>query len=86
MASTTSADVAAPNRTITSVKTVVISVRRAAMNSRLPSVMSRGEIGVAYIAWKIRLHSSPLMIGKVASNDAEFMAAAASNPGARNSR
>src|SRR4029077_5714307 len=74
-----SADVAAPNRTMTSVKTAEMSVSRAAMNSRLPRVMSRAEIGVACIAWKVRLHVSPFMIGNVASKEAEFIAVAASN-------
>ena len=48
--------------------------------------MSRGEIGVAYIAWKILFQMSPPMIGKVASNDAACIAVAASSPGARNAR
>ena len=71
---------------MTSVKTVAMIVSRAAIQARLPRAMSRGEIGVACIAWKIRLQSSPPMIGKVASNDADCIAVAASSPGARNWR
>ena len=48
--------------------------------------MSRGEIGVAYIAWKVLLQTSPPMIGNVASNDAACIAVAASRPGARKTR
>ena len=48
--------------------------------------MSRGEIGVAYIAWKVLLQTSPPMIGKVASNEADCIAVAASRPGARKTR
>src|SRR5258705_5238442 len=70
-------DAAAPNRTMTIVKMVEISVSRAAIQARLPNAMSRGEIGVAYIAWQTRLHSSPAMIGNVASNEADCIARAA---------
>ena len=77
---------AAPKSTMTSVKTVVMSVSRAAIQSRLPSAMSRGRIGVAYIAWKTLFQISPPMIGKVASNEAACIAVAASRPGARNAR
>ena len=51
MASTISGDSAAPNATMTSVKIVQISVSRAAIQAMLPRAMSRGVIGVAYIAW-----------------------------------
>ena len=44
---------------MTTVKIVAIIVSRSAIQARLPRAMSRGEIGVAYIAWKIRCHSSP---------------------------
>ena len=67
-------------------KIVQISVSRAAIQARLPSAMSRGVIGVAYIAWKILLQTRPPMIGKVASNEADCIAVAASSPGARNTR
>ena len=86
MASTICHEAAAPNSTMTNVKTVEIIVRRAAIQRRLPSAMSRGEIGVACIAWKTRLHTSPFMIGNVASNAADCIAVAASSPGARNAR
>ena len=48
--------------------------------------MSRGEMGVAAIAWKTLFQISPPMIGKVASNEAVCMAVAARRPGARKSR
>ena len=48
--------------------------------------MSRGEIGVAYIAWKTLFQTRPLMIGNVASKAADCIAVAASSPGARNAR
>ena len=50
IASTMSGDWAAPNATITIVKMVQIIASRAAIQARLPSAMSRGVIGVAYIA------------------------------------
>src|SRR6476620_7455970 len=86
IASTMVGDSAAPNRMMTIVKIVQISVSRATIQARLPNAMSRGEIGVAYIAWKTRLHSSPAMIGNVASNDAVCIAVAARRPGARKTR
>ena len=67
-------------------KTVAIMSRRNAIQTTLPMAMSREPIGVACIAWKTRLHRSPLMIGKVASNAADCMHVAASRPGARNCR
>ena len=81
-----SGDAAAPNSTITSVKTVAMSSIRAAIQARLPSATSRPLIGVAYIAWKTRLHWRPAMIGKVDSNAADCIAVDASRPGARNAR
>ena len=48
--------------------------------------MSLPSIGVACIAWKIRLQSRPFITGKVASNAADCIAVAASNPGARKAR
>ena len=48
--------------------------------------MSRGEIGVAYMPWKIRVQIRPAMIGKVASKEADCIAVAASSPGARKTR
>jgi hypothetical protein len=84
MASRIVGDVAAPNATITAVKTVEISTSRAPIQTRFPRATSRLVIGVAYIAWNTRLHTSPAMIGNVASNDAACMAVATSRPGARN--
>src|SRR5689334_16343318 len=81
-----SGDCAAPNSTMTSVKIAEISVSRAITQARLPSAMSRAEIGVAYMPWKIRFHSSPAMIGNIASNEADCIALAASRPGARKTR
>ena len=81
-----SGDAAAPNSTMTIVKTVAMSVSRARSRARLPRAMSRGEIGVAYIAWKILLQTRPPMIGNVASNAADCIAVDASRPGARNAR
>src|SRR5258705_7498827 len=50
MASTMSGDSAAPKATITIVKIVQIMVSRATIQAILPRAMSRGVIGVAYIA------------------------------------
>ena len=76
----------APNRNITNVKTVAMSSIRTAIQAMLPSAMSLPEIGVACIAWKIRVQMSPDMIGKAASNAADCMHVVASRPGARNCR
>jgi len=86
IARTISGDAAAPKRTITKVKIAVIIVRRTVIQATLPRTMSRGVIGVAYIAWKVRCQVSPLMIGKVDSNEAACIAVAARSPGARNCR
>ena len=83
IASTTIGEVAAPNNTMTIVKTDEMSSRRAPNHRMLPSATSRGVIGVAYIAWKTRLQTRPAMIGKVASKDAACMHEATSSPGAR---
>ena len=48
--------------------------------------MSRGDSGVAYIAWNVRCQLSPPMIGNVASNAADCIDVATSRPGARNWR
>ena len=71
---------------IASVKIAVTRVNRAMIQARFPSAMSRGEIGVAAIAWKTLFQISPPMIGNVASNEAVCMAVAASSPGARKTR
>ena len=86
MASTINGDSAAPNRTMTSVKIEQMSVSRAIIQAMFPSAMSRGEIGVAYMAWNVLLQTSPPMIGKVASNEAACIEVAASRPGARKTR
>ena len=86
MANTISGDSAAPNTTMTIVKIVQTRVSRATIQTRLPRAMSRGEIGVAYIEWKIRFHWSPAMIGNIPSNEADCIADAASSPGARKTR
>ena len=72
MARTISGDWAAPNATMTSVKTARDQRQPGRDPGRLPSAMSRGEIGVAYIAWKTLLQISPPMIGNVASNEARL--------------
>ena len=59
IARTISGDSAAPNSTMTSVKIEQMSVSRAAIQARLPRAMSRGVIGVAYIAWKTLLQIEP---------------------------
>ena len=59
---------------------------RTAIQARLPRATSRPLTGVAYIAWKIRVQTRPLMIGKAASKAADCMHADASSPGARNAR
>ena len=51
IANTICHDAAAPNRTMTKVKTEQMSVSRVTIQKRLPIAMSRGVIGVAYIAW-----------------------------------
>ncbi len=71
---------------MTIVKTVAIIAIRMAIQTRLPSAMSRGDRGVAYIAWNVRCQLSPPMIGNIASNAADCMTVAASSPGARNWR
>ncbi len=86
MPRTTSGECAAPNTMITTVKTVAIIARRIAIHKRLPRAMSRGDSGVAYIAWNVRCQLRPPMIGNVASNAAACITVAASNPGARNWR
>ena len=54
---------------MTIVKTVEISVSRAAIQARLPSGdVARPRSASRDIAWKTLLHRSPPMIGKVASN------------------
>jgi len=68
------------------VKTDEIIASRTAVHSRLPSAMSRGDSGVAYIAWNVRCQFNPPMIGNVASNAADCMTVATSRPGARNWR
>src|SRR3954466_804612 len=84
IAKTMSGDSAAPKSTMTSVKIAQIIVSRAVIHARLPSAMSRGVMGVAYIPWKTRLHSRPPMIGNIDSNDADCIAVAGRSPGARN--
>ena len=42
--------------------------------------------GVAAIAWNVRTHLNPAMIGYIASPEAVCMAVAASRPGAMNPR
>ncbi len=84
MARTIVGAAAAPKAMMTSVKTVEIIVSRAAIQARLPTAMSRTEMGVAAMAWKTLLHRIPAMIGKVASKAADCIAVAASRPGARN--
>src|SRR4029077_5694095 len=86
IARTIRGDWAAPNSTITKVKIDEMRVSRATIQARLPRAMSRGEIGVAYIAWKILFQTRPAMIGKVASNDPDCIAVAARRPGARKTR
>ena len=81
-----SGDSAAPKATMTIVKIVVMSASRATIQARLPSAMSRGEMGVAYMPWKIRLQTRPAMIGNIASKEADCIAVAASSPGARKTR
>src|SRR6266852_2949368 len=49
-----SGEAAAPNSAITIVKLAAIAVSRIAIHVTLPMTMSRGEIGVAYIAWNVR--------------------------------
>ena len=84
MAKTIVGAAAAPKAMMTSVKTVEIIVSRAAIQARLPTAMSRTEMGVAAMAWKTLLHRIPDMIGNVDSKAADCMAVAASSPGARN--
>ena len=67
-------------------KTDEIIASRTAVHARFPRAMSRGESGVAYIAWNVRCQLSPPMIGNVASNAADCMTVATSRPGARNWR
>ena len=87
IASTISGDAAAPNRTMTSVKTDRDRASAGRRSRRGCRARCRAAvIGVANIAWKIRFHSSPPMIGNVASNAAVCIAVAASRPGARNAR
>ena len=66
---------------ITRVKIAAIIVSRIAIQTRLPRTMSRGEIGVANMAWNVPLQVSPPMIGNVASKAAVCIAVAARRPG-----
>ena len=86
MPSTISGEAAAPNRAMTIVKMAAIVVSRIAIQTRLPTTMSRGVIGVADIAWKTFCQVSPAMIGNIDSNAAACIVVAASSPGARNWR
>ena len=83
---TISGDAAAPKSAMTIVKIDAMIVSRRAIQTRLPTTMSRGEIGVAYIAWNVFCQVRPPMIGNVASNAADCIVVAARRPGARNWR
>src|SRR4029079_17457618 len=84
--STIAGEAAAPRMTTMTAKTVEIIASRHGVQSRLPRAMSRGDSGVAYIAWNVRCQLSPPMIGNVASNAADCIDVATSRPGARNCR
>ena len=83
IASKASGDETAPKNVLTSRNTLETRVRRNAIQSMVPTATARGPIGVAYMAWKIRRQTRPIMTGNVDSKIATCIADPASSPGAR---